>query len=1417
MIDVNTGLRKRMAAKRLKACGFNTNPYLLHQDPSHSAWPILSLTAHTLASGLISMGIYVTLSIIGGQWWQVGAMAALLSFFLFLAWFHTLRWRSVTRHMKKMLQVRSRVLRDGIWSDIPSRELVPGDIICLWPGKIVPARCVVRLCSEELIVDCRSVLTDKSILTDISESLDQGVLQIGPEEELPAGAMVKSGEAYRVQVLNTGPNAFLHHRYYDGLVSRLRRDRRKDLVYTATRFLIILVAIIFVIAVGATLLTAILSDRKLTDVLATATFLIVFTAVHNPVGLVLRYARTEGARRVALRKGKRVGAALHTLTTIELLASIDTLAIDTRKYFGSATVDVTNVYPMKNCTASGLLLTAALATTPEAQAAASPLSPSHITPVGDMEHINMAILEELDEHQQLRREQAAKIDDQLAQARLHGLLPNKSASSILSRLVSNTSNENDEDGGSGDEDDENKKSAKKKKKNKAKKASNKKEKRKYADYEDNDTEVEMRDMAKDTDTQDRKVRKRKAKKDETDSPSEPSSPEIPPRKSKKSKTGGNNDLADPKKASSSRKSEYSPESAASPSKRDKTQEKDAKKDSKEPLKASKDSMKDSKDSSSIQYSKDSSSGTKDGSPEFGELKGSKEPKPPKNAELLTTEIRHHQTRTGSALRSPEAISSPSSRAKRTEEDSKKNKKHIGPERDTIEKLGSDSKLKKEKTKKTTNADDVEVDLSAVMSVDTPIKSRKSAKSRIEQEGEHTGKQKSSAPKIEPLLHSSSAKHIDKSPYSHKHCMKLSGKDPCLELASGEASAMEISNYIRLGALFPPGCTVVHMKAMTAKAIEFARESNPVPAPAPSPDAGKSSSHLRISSGSRHASLTASRKSKLSLSSKNFPAGANGSTTSVPSSDTSKKTSSGANPAPAVVSNLKMAGSIPRDVPRGEDDEDDHSSIDGDAKSVERDCAEGDPAFSTFLVAKGDPRSVIRLCVEREDKELVERIDALVEKHCKKGRSVVAVAKGVATSMHMLEHGTPNNMNLVGLLFFDGETRADTMDCLMDAYNMNMTVKLITNDSVTTGTALAERLGIGSNVITIEDYLANDPRSGGKGVDLTKADGFAEVTPENRIHLSLAAAGVSENAFVDASKGGVKKSKSKKPPRPLWGISSTDPSVLYEADVGITHRDEPDVAIQSADIVLMTQGLFSLIRAIKQARRTISVLEGLAVACAVQSLRNIVVLVAAWVTYGFQPIPTTSLTILVALNLPMLLFAAHFENGRVTRRNPTPFLLRRVAFTSFVVALFEVVAALLLGVVIYDVRVRRLTTDQADTVAFLWFGIANGFIILLCRSPCGIIFKRPWPHPAVVIVVFLMQVITSCLAFWGVGMKAIGITNGLAVWAYTIFFFLIQNLVFYASRLIWTRHLEPRLHSESWFMLWHKRLSSKRWYRGLLTG
>jgi H+-transporting ATPase len=83
--------------------------------------------------------------------------------------------------LRQQLTIQSRVLRDGTWQLIPAQDLVPGDVVRVRVGDIVPAD--VRLTDGELSAD-QSALTGESLPADV-----------GPDSTLYAGSTIKRGEA----------------------------------------------------------------------------------------------------------------------------------------------------------------------------------------------------------------------------------------------------------------------------------------------------------------------------------------------------------------------------------------------------------------------------------------------------------------------------------------------------------------------------------------------------------------------------------------------------------------------------------------------------------------------------------------------------------------------------------------------------------------------------------------------------------------------------------------------------------------------------------------------------------------------------------------------------------------------------------------------------------------------------------------------------------------------------------------------------------------------------------------------------------------------------------------------------------------------------------------------------------------------
>lgn len=104
--------------------------------------------------------LIMVLSVVLGKFSDLAVVSVLLVVNAILSFMQEHRAAGVVETLRKRLQVSARVMREGSWQVIPARDLVPGDIVRLRPGDIIPAD--IKLLTGALTVD-QSALTGECI------------------------------------------------------------------------------------------------------------------------------------------------------------------------------------------------------------------------------------------------------------------------------------------------------------------------------------------------------------------------------------------------------------------------------------------------------------------------------------------------------------------------------------------------------------------------------------------------------------------------------------------------------------------------------------------------------------------------------------------------------------------------------------------------------------------------------------------------------------------------------------------------------------------------------------------------------------------------------------------------------------------------------------------------------------------------------------------------------------------------------------------------------------------------------------------------------------------------------------------------------------------------------------------------------
>ena len=238
--------------------------------------------------------------------------------------------------LKAKLAINARVKRDGKWINPPARELVPGDIIRLRLGDIVPA--------DARLLDGDPVEVDQSALT--GESLPA---ERKSGDAVFSGSIIRQGEI-GAMVYATGANT------YFGKTAQLVQEAHtvshfQKAVLKIGNYLIILAVALVAVIIGFAIYRG-------DAILTTLQFALVLTVAAIPVAMptVLSVTMAVGARLLAKKQ-----AIVSKLVAIEELAGVDVLCADKTGTLTQNKLTLGDPFGVNSIPADQVILNAALA------------------------------------------------------------------------------------------------------------------------------------------------------------------------------------------------------------------------------------------------------------------------------------------------------------------------------------------------------------------------------------------------------------------------------------------------------------------------------------------------------------------------------------------------------------------------------------------------------------------------------------------------------------------------------------------------------------------------------------------------------------------------------------------------------------------------------------------------------------------------------------------------------------------------------------------------------------------------------------------------------------------------------------------------------------------------------------------------
>jgi P-type Mg2+ transporter len=136
------------------------------------------------------------------QWVDAGIILAIVVGSALLSFFQEYRASTAVEELKKRLALTARVLRDGMEQSVPVAQIVPGDLILLSAGNLIPV--------DGRVIEAQDFLVSEASMTGESFPVEKRAGQVRVDAPITErtntvfmGASVRSGSA-KVLAVNTG-------------------------------------------------------------------------------------------------------------------------------------------------------------------------------------------------------------------------------------------------------------------------------------------------------------------------------------------------------------------------------------------------------------------------------------------------------------------------------------------------------------------------------------------------------------------------------------------------------------------------------------------------------------------------------------------------------------------------------------------------------------------------------------------------------------------------------------------------------------------------------------------------------------------------------------------------------------------------------------------------------------------------------------------------------------------------------------------------------------------------------------------------------------------------------------------------------------------------------------------------------------
>ncbi|OCB27876.1 plasma-membrane proton-efflux P-type ATPase [Mycobacterium malmoense] len=393
---------------------------------------------------------------------------------------------------------------------------------------------------------------------------------------------------------------------------------------------------------------------------------------------------------------------------------------------------------------------------------------------------------------------------------------------------------------------------------------------------------------------------------------------------------------------------------------------------------------------------------------------------------------------------------------------------------------------------------------------------------------------------------------------------------------------------------------------------------------------------------------------------------------------------------------------------------------------------------TFRVSKGAPQVIAALC---DGDAAANEINDVVERFATRGHRSLGVARTDGDG----------SWRLMGVLALADPPRDDSAATIAAAKELGIDVKMVTGDQVAIGREIARQVGLGEQILdaAVLDTAADEDDL---GAHVEATDGFAQVFPEHKYHI----------VRLLQARGHIVG---------MTGDGVNDAPALKQADAGIAVDGATDAARAAADVVLLAPGLSVIVAAIRQAREIFARMTSYATYRIAETIRVLLLITLAIVFMNFFPVTAVMIVFLALLNDGAILAIA-YDHVRGSAK-PASWDMLSVLTIATALGTMGVAETFLLFAVADNTF--QLNHDLIRTLIYLKLSVSGHLTVFVTRTRHPF-WSRPAPARILLAAVIGTQVIATLIAVYGIAMTPLGWRWAGIVWAYALFWFLVEDRV-----------------------------------------